>query len=61
MVEKNVTDRFARRQWRIRQISLSALVVLELLALFVAMPLSESVAPQKRDRLSESLTPFVFP
>jgi hypothetical protein len=41
MVEKNVTDRFARRQWRIRQISLSALVVLELLALFVAMPLSE--------------------
>jgi hypothetical protein len=41
MVEKNVTDRFARRQWRIRQISLSALVVLELLVLFVAMPLSE--------------------
>jgi hypothetical protein len=41
MVEKKVTDHFARRQWRIRQISLSALVVLELLVLFVAMPLSE--------------------
>jgi hypothetical protein len=41
MVEKKATDHFARRQWRIRQISLSALVVLELLVLFVAMPLSE--------------------
>jgi hypothetical protein len=41
MVEKKVTEHFARRQWRIRQISLSALVVLELLVLFVAMPLSE--------------------
>ena len=41
MVEKNKTDHFARRQSRIRQISLSALVVLELLTLFVAIPLSE--------------------
>ena len=52
MVEKNVTDRFARRQWRIRQISLSALVVLELLALFVAMPLLSFVDTSMRVALA---------